>query len=129
MFLRMASWSMIAACGVFPLASPVFAQSSAPVTSSVFTHQATDDTGGESGAINDNWKFITNPPARPVAASEPAPSNGARHGKRGRGMAGSGGMADTGAASAGTSTSPPSNMPLAPAMPVNPPVGPTGNAQ
>jgi hypothetical protein len=123
MFLRTAGSCMIAACTGVLLAAPVFAQSSAPVTSSVFVHPAIEDTGGESAAINDNWKFITSPPAHPVAASEPSPSNGSRRGKRGRGMSGSGGSGDTGTASTGASSSLPSNMPL------SPPTGSTGGAQ
>jgi hypothetical protein len=123
---------MIAAYTGILLASPVFAQSSAPVTSSVFVHPATEDTGGESAAINDNWKFITNPPAHPVAASEPPPSGGSHRGKRGRGMSGSGGSSgaggaggsgDTGSASTGASSGLPSNMPP------SPPTGSTGGAQ
>jgi hypothetical protein len=127
MFARTAGSCMIAAGAVFLLAAPAFAQSSAPVTSSVFVHPATADTGGESGAINDNWRFITNPPAHAVAASEAAPSSGSHHGKHGgRGMSGaggSGGAGDAGSASTGTSASLPSNMPLAP------PMGTTGAAQ
>jgi uncharacterized membrane protein YgcG len=124
---------MIAVYTGLLLASPVFAQSSAPVTSSVFVHPATEDTGGESAAINDNWKFITNPPAHPVAASEPSSSGGSHRGKRGRGMSGSGGSGgsgsssggsgDTGTASTGASSGLPSNMPP------SPPTGSTGGAQ
>jgi hypothetical protein len=89
MFPRMGGLRMIAACAASMLALPAFAQSSAPVTSSVLVHPATEDAGGQSAAINDNWKFITNPPAHPVAASEPASSGGGRHGRHGRGMAAS----------------------------------------
>ena len=126
MFPRAAGSCMIAAWTAFLLASPVFAQSSAPVTSSVFVHPATQDTGGESAAINDNWRFITSPPAQPLAASEPSPPNGSHRGKRGRGMGGSGsagGTGDTGAASTATSNGLPSNMPL------TPPPGSTGMTQ
>jgi hypothetical protein len=113
--------SMIAACAASMLASPVFAQSSAPVTSSVFVHPATEDTGGQSAAINDNWKFITNPPAHPVAASEPASSSGAHQGRHGRGGGAGGGgrMGNTGGMAAAP-TDPSTNPPLAPPAPLTP---------
>ncbi|HTJ94325.1 MAG TPA: hypothetical protein VL424_14620, partial [Pararobbsia sp.] len=80
-------------------ASLALAQASEPVTSSVFTHRIQIDDGPESNTINNNWSFITNPPAKPVAASEPDISTGQRHG-RGGGRGGAGGHGTRGTNSA-----------------------------
>ncbi|WP_413193467.1 hypothetical protein [Pararobbsia alpina] len=76
-----------------------FAQASQPVESSVFTHRAAVDDGPESGAINDNWKFITSPPAKPVAASAPPAGDSPRHGRGGGRGSGGRGMRGTSSAS------------------------------
>lgn len=89
-----------------------FAQASQPVESSVFTHHVQVDDGPESGAINDNWKYITSPPAKPVAASAPTAGDGQRHGRgggRGGGGMGGHGMKGMSNASNDTSNPPPSN--------------------
>lgn len=79
--------TLVASIGAASLA---YGQASAPVQSSVFTHPVNVDDGPESGSINDNWKFITHPPAAPVVASDTSPSPGQRHG-RGGGRGGQGG--------------------------------------
>ncbi len=144
MFPRTGGLRMIAACAAPMLVLPAFAQSSAPVTSSVFVHPATEDTGGQSAAINDNWKFITNPPAHPVAASEPASSSDSHHGRHGRGGGGAGGGGghmggmgsmgntdDTVAAPAGSPSNSPANSSFnSPAgSSTNPPAVPAGTGQ
>jgi hypothetical protein len=125
---------------VLLLCAPVvFAQASAPVTSSVFTHSVTDDSGNQAGAINDNWKFITSPPAHPVAASDPAQDHGSRRGggggHRGRGTQAS---SPDGASSSATTGTPPgvNGMPLGatgglppPATPNPSPVSPAAGSQ
>ncbi|RKP58713.1 hypothetical protein [Pararobbsia silviterrae] len=92
-------------------ASSAFAQASEPVQSSVFTHRVTVDDGPQSGAINDNWKFITNPPAKPVAASDPAADSGKHGHGRGSGSGGGRGTRGTSSASNDSAASAPAGTP------------------
>jgi hypothetical protein len=74
--------------GLMSIGPTAFAQASSPVTSSVFVHRSFD-TGNS--AINENFQYITHPPVRPVAASEPTVTRSAHRGRRGQmGGAGSG---------------------------------------
>ena len=109
-----------------------FAQASQPVESSVFTHRVQVDDGPQSGAINDNWKYITNPPAAPVAASTPAAGDGQRHGRGGGrgggGGGGGGGMGGRGMKGTSNASNDTSNTAASMPMPSNAAMLPgTGN--
>ncbi|WGY70267.1 hypothetical protein KEC55_24790 [Burkholderia cepacia] len=78
---RFVALRVAAAAAAMFIVPAAFAQASAPVTSSVFVHPPYD-TGNS--AINENFQYITHPPMRPVAASEPAVVRGAHRGRRGQ---------------------------------------------
>ncbi|ALX14212.1 hypothetical protein P350_21825 [Burkholderia cepacia JBK9] len=108
--MRFVAFGAAAATAAMSVVPAAFAQASAAVTSSVFVHQPYD-TGNS--AIDDNFRYISHPPIRPVAASEPTVAHGAHRGRRGQAGSTNAAGASGGGASNNTAAMPLPQMPTA----------------